>query len=155
MCIALFVVIQSWLVPALQTPPVSDEQALETTIRALHQTYLRALLAGDVDAYSAMFTEDATLIFPGEFVKGRGKLERRQQQIFDQIEVLDGSIHTLSVDASGDIAYEVGRFQYSIAGKSDGRKVHLTGRFLAIWKKQTDGSWLLAVDSGFPDPDNH
>jgi len=141
---------QSWAGPYLQSPGKTN--SLDAIIKAQHQIYLQALLDGDVDAYAAMFTEDAVLLFPGEFIKGRDRLRERQRQIFDQIEVLDGSIHTLSVEASGELAYEVGRFQYSVAGRADRRKVNLSGRFLAIWRKQADGTWLLAVDSGFPDP---
>lgn len=140
---------------ALLSSPQAEanaHEALLKTIKANHQTYLQTLLKGDTQAYVDMFTENGAVLFPGEYVTGKVQLKERQEELLEQVHVLDGDIHTLSVESSGDLAYEIGRFQYTLMSKVAGTKIHVAGRFLVIWRKQADGTWKMEVDSGFPDP---
>jgi ketosteroid isomerase-like protein len=55
-----------------------------------------------------------------------------------------------SVSAGGDLGYTVGT--YEITGKDEQEKhVVATGKYVTIWRKQDDGSWKVAFDSGVPD----
>ena len=55
-----------------------------------------------------------------------------------------------SVSASGDLGYTVG--SYEISRKDEqGTHVVATGKYVTIWKKQGDGSWKVAFDSGVED----
>jgi len=141
-----------WLVilPVFQEP--DTDKALSESIAAQHQRYIAALKQGDAAAYASLFTQDGVVLFPGDFQKGKSQLEQRQAQLFSQVRILEGTIHTLSLERNGPLAYEIGRFQYTIEVRADGSHRNLSGRYLAIWQQQGDGSWLMAVDSGFPDP---
>lgn len=133
-------------------PQQEDMANLRATITSYHQTYLQTLIDGDVEAYANLFTEEGILLFPGEFIQGKTYLKTRQINVMKQVKILDGAIHTLTLEASGNLAYEIGRFQYSLKTLDNGKKVDISGRFLVIWKKMDDGTWKIAVDSGFPDP---
>jgi ketosteroid isomerase-like protein len=52
---------------------------------------------------------------------------------------------TVSVEGKGSTAYEIGKYDqtFTIAG---GPEMKDAGKYVAIWKKQQDGSWKLAVD---------
>ncbi len=51
--------------------------------------------------------------------------------------------------ASGDMAASWGRFTMSDAA---GRMPNLTGRYVTVWRKGSDGAWKAIMDIGNPDP---
>lgn len=53
--------------------------------------------------------------------------------------------------ASGDLGFTWGR--WILHGKNkDGSPREVHGKYVTIWKKQTDGSWKFVLDTGLPDP---
>ncbi|MBI3670489.1 MAG: hypothetical protein HY237_11995, partial [Acidobacteria bacterium] len=46
---------------------------------------------------------------------------------------------------SGDIGYETGTFQLSAKDKK-GKATTTIGKYVVVWKKQSDGSWKAAAD---------
>ena len=46
---------------------------------------------------------------------------------------------------SGDLAYSTGAYQMS-APDDSGKSSIDRGKYVAVWKKQTDGNWKVAVD---------
>ena len=46
---------------------------------------------------------------------------------------------------SGDLAYETGTFEESFKDAT-GNAVHVTGKYVVVWKKQTGGQWKAVVD---------
>lgn len=55
-----------------------------------------------------------------------------------------------SVSASGDLGYTLGTYEIA-SGEAQGKHVEATGKYVTIWRKQGDGSWKVAFDSGVPD----
>jgi ketosteroid isomerase-like protein len=69
--------------------------------------------------------------------------------------VLDWSPKYAEVAKSGDMGYTWGT--YNLAYKDEnGEEQKSYGKYLNVWKKQTDGKWKVAVDMGndSPDPKN-
>ncbi len=50
------------------------------------------------------------------------------------------------VSACGDLGYSIGAFTETTSD-SAGNTAETTGKYVAIWKKQEDGSWKVAVDA--------
>jgi ketosteroid isomerase-like protein len=46
---------------------------------------------------------------------------------------------------SGDLAYEQGTFEESFKD-GDGKPVHVVGKYVVVWKKQSNGQWKAIVD---------
>ena len=57
---------------------------------------------------------------------------------------------TVDVAASGDLGYTWGRYEFRSPG-ADGKERIGGGFYLTIWKRQPDGSWKFALDTGTPD----
>jgi ketosteroid isomerase-like protein len=57
---------------------------------------------------------------------------------------------SLEVARSGDIAYETGAYDFVITDKN-GKSSDAKGKYVVVWKKQTDGSWKVVVDTDNPD----
>ena len=56
----------------------------------------------------------------------------------------------IEVARSGDIGYAIGTFEGTIID-SAGNHVPVKGKYVEIWKKQADGSWMVAADMFSPD----
>jgi ketosteroid isomerase-like protein len=64
------------------------------------------------------------------------------------VTVFDGK--TESVILAGDLAIETGSSQMAMKPKT-GPEMKETGRYLAVWKHQEDGSWKIIRDIGNSD----
>lgn len=54
------------------------------------------------------------------------------------------------VSRAGDLGYTTGPWEFR--EKAEDKEAAAYGTFVSIWKKQTDGSWKLAVDLGISNP---
>ncbi len=50
------------------------------------------------------------------------------------------------VEASGDWAFVRGTYTQTVTPKAGGAATLVDGKFLAIWKRQADGSWKMYID---------
>ena len=51
----------------------------------------------------------------------------------------------VEVSTSGDMGYSMGAYELSV-NDAQGKPITDHGKYTTIWKKQTDGSWKVAVD---------
>jgi ketosteroid isomerase-like protein len=51
---------------------------------------------------------------------------------------------------SGDLGYTTGPYEFRQKGPDD--KEVFTGNYMTIWRKQTDGTWKVAIDFGISNP---
>ena len=49
------------------------------------------------------------------------------------------------VSSSGDLGYTIGTYELSFDGPDEAPIVD-SGKYITVWKKQTDGAWKVAVD---------
>ena len=121
---------------------LSDEDI--AAIKAIGPAMDKAALAGDFDAAMALFTEDVLMMAPNSpTIQGRSTwLEMiKPLGITSKVHVLE----FVEVDGYGDIAYARGNWveEYSMEGVEEPYKDE--GKVLGILRKQSDGSWLIAV----------
>ena len=56
-----------------------------------------------------------------------------------------------SMGPSGDVGYTWGHFE-GHSKDANGNPVTITGRYITIWRKQSDGSWKVVLDAGANEP---
>ncbi len=98
------------------------------------------------DGYASFFTEDAVSLPPNaERIDGRDAV-RARALTFTAAEDFSITWETtrVEVSAAGDLAYSTGTFEVSFK-VAEGNAVSDKGKFVDIWKKQTDGSWKAAI----------
>ena len=112
--------------------------------------WIEAWDKADASLLARLFAEDGILL-------GRnGKIFKGPQQIFErQKPVMEGAgkgvkttVTTVDLWLDGDTAYETGKYSYKYQEK--GKPVSEEGRYVTIWKRQSDGSWKIIVDMGVP-----
>jgi len=96
-------------------------------------------------AIAALYTDDATLMPPNsEMIKGKSGIEAFWKGGLE-MGIKDAVLTTVEVLGMGDLACEVGQYKLKI---QPGGQTTLedNGKYIVIWKKQTDGSWKLHID---------
>jgi len=115
--------------------------AIEKAIAA----WEKAFNAKDAAAIANLYTDDASLLPPGSpLIKGRKNIQDFWQS-FINAGGSDGKLHVVEVEASGSTAYEIGRFN-AMLPTGQGGTARAEGKYVVIWKRQSDGSIKLAVD---------
>jgi len=119
-------------------PSASDE------IGKIPALWAKMLQAKQIDQIVALYTADAVFLKPsGERITGRPAVRELCQKIMDTFSS-DFTFHSLRSDISGNIAYDSGEYTESLVKISDQTKASVQGNYLMIFKRQPDGTWLIA-----------
>ncbi|MGB5288558.1 MAG: DUF4440 domain-containing protein [Ignavibacteriaceae bacterium] len=114
-----------------------------------------SLKLGAAEAFNKFLTEDAL-----ELPAGKNPVEGRKN-IYDMMKgnqgdyTLEWTPQYAEVAKSGELGYSWGTYVLSYKNEK-GEEQKSYGKYLNIWKKQTDGNWRVAVDMGnnSPEPEN-
>ena len=124
-------------------PMPSDE--VEALIRRVGDQWAQHWNAGELDKLMDAYAADAVYMPPHHAaVHGR-------QAIHDYLQgPLRHGVTSLTYDVtyirhSGDLAYDVGRYTMTIAHKDGSRQDK--GKYLTVWKRQSDGGWKIVADA--------
>lgn len=129
--------------PAQQAGRLSEDDV--GAIEGIIQQYVQAILANDLNAWTGLWTEDAVVMPPNS-----PALEGREAIIQDWMAgptptefVLD----VVDIDGGGDVAYVRGTYSITMTAVGVPEPVRDDGKYLSIFKKQLDATWLFAVDT--------
>jgi ketosteroid isomerase-like protein len=122
------------------TLPAADIAAIRETMRR----YVAHVLARDWPKWSALYTGDAIFLVPNEpALVGRKALEAWAATLAPMKEF---SIEQLEFHGRGEFAFVRGRFAL-VATPPNQPEARDAGKFLEVWRKQSDGSWRLYRDA--------
>ena len=131
-----------------------DAAAELAALREAATAYHQAASAKDVDAVVALYDEGAIMIPPNaELVEGLAGVRGYRFGFIETPGVeLEFELVRAEVSAAGDIGWTLAIGEITI-NQPDGPPGRDRVRDFHMWKKQTDGSWKVVVDtwnSGFP-----
>jgi ketosteroid isomerase-like protein len=128
--------------PAQEAGPLSEEDV--AAIQALDNSWAEAELAGNWNGVGAVMAEDVVLMPPGmPTMTGRAAfLEWAESQDMSFSEVTATAVE---IEGQDGLAYLRGTYSqtYTVGGVPE--PISMTGKHLAILRKQPDGSWLVTV----------
>jgi uncharacterized protein (TIGR02246 family) len=117
----------------------------ETAIRDAAKAFVAAANAKDAAGIGALYAEDAVLMPPNqEMVRGRAAIQAYWQGVIDA-GAKDVSLTTTHVSSSGNVGYEAGTYQFTIAAPG-AQPVTDRGKYLVGLRREADGKWRLAYD---------
>jgi uncharacterized protein (TIGR02246 family) len=126
--------------PAATGPLTASDQ---DAIRSASQAYTRAASGQDWSAWAGFFTADAMFLPPNSPAKtGRAEIEAWGRE-FPPMK--DLAIEPLEIEGRGDLAYVRGRYSLVLTLPNQAEQPD-SGKYIEIWRKQTDGSWKLSRD---------
>jgi uncharacterized protein (TIGR02246 family) len=109
--------------------------------------HVAALNAGDPDAWVACFARDAAQMPPNEPPNiGAQNIRAWSSGMLTAFRA-EFSLDIDEVELAGDDwAFERGTYTIGLTPKSGGSPIHDNGKYLTIYQRQTDQSWLMARD---------
>lgn len=132
------------------TVRVSDSDtrdAAEMAIRQADIAWAKAGSANDFEAVMSYYSEDASLLAPNTpIATGKEAIRKfwRQQHDSSGFAV---KWHPFLVEAArlGDFGYVLGAYELTI-NDAEGKPSTDHGKYVAVWKKETDGSWKCVAE---------
>ena len=117
-----------------------DQERIARTSRAFSQAYV----SGDLEALSALYTEDALLLPPNRDVRGRQAIRAYFTPGPGRRQVAHATTSSeLRVD--GDTAIDVGTWTSTWQRHGEEPQTS-SGRYLVVWKRGADGAWRMQYD---------
>jgi uncharacterized protein (TIGR02246 family) len=104
----------------------------------------------DAAMIASLFANDGVLLGRnGKFFKGPQQILERQKTVMEAAgKGVKATVTTVDLWLDGDTAYETGKYSYKFQEK--GQPVTEEGRYVTVWRRQSDGSWKIISDMGVP-----
>jgi len=127
---------------AADTTRLTDHDVAQ--IRGITDEWVRAHLAGDWDALSALHTDDIVFLPPEQpLVEGKAAV-RAWLETFPPTTAFTATV--VSAEGRPDFAWARGTFELT-AEPEPGKPVTMRGKWAAHYRKRADGGWLCASDT--------
>ena len=127
--------------------PAVDVEADVKALKALSDEFDALLNAGDPEGLVALiYAEDAVRMPPNEPMwKGKAAILARMKK---RAELYTYYLDNVPEDAQvdGDLAFMRGTFTGTVTPKAGGEPIQLKGKWMAVYKRQVDGSWKCIAD---------
>ena len=134
------------LIPIGCAPP-PDMAALRKTVDAYNNASKESMLAGTPEKIMSYFEADALEMSPNSpVIKGKDNILAFQQGMTKagmKFNAVD--FQTLELTADGKSAYEIGSYNMTITMPPIG-EMKDTGKYIALWRQQSDGSWKVHAE---------
>ncbi len=118
----------------------------ERAIREADSAWSAASAAKDIDHWLSYLAPDA-LIFPpnSPIITGLEAIRNLVVQGFASPGNMNSKTDKVEVSRGGDLGYAYGAYEYTFK-YANGKPVTDHGKFLTVWKKQSDGKWKAVAD---------
>ena len=140
---------------AQRISPLTEEDV--AAIKSLGPAMDQTTVAGDWDALLALMTEDVIwMLSNSPAIYGRTACKLWLESA--GLTITEHKLEFLEIDGYGDIAYARGVCAETVTAEGLAEPIEDTGKFLMIARRQTDGSWRIAIlvptsDLPLPEPD--
>ena len=128
----------------LTVPAAADD--VRQAIEQVNAQVMAAFKAGDAAALASHYSEAAKMLPPDAMeIAGREAIQELWQGWLDD-GLKDLTLEAIEVEASGDLAYEIGSFSLQAPAENNSMMT-ATGNYVVVWKHGADGNWRLHVDT--------
>jgi uncharacterized protein (TIGR02246 family) len=135
-----------WLL-LLCSVSAADTKNIEQALRDLDAQWSAAAGAKDLEKTISFYSENALVLPTNAPVATTKEAIRNTWKDLLASPSLAISWKTTKVEVakSGDIAYMTGTYELTMNDAS-GKPINDRGKYVEVWKKQTDGKWKVVVD---------
>ena len=120
--------------------------AIEQTLRDLDDQWSKAAGAKDVDKTVSYYSEDAIVMPPNAPAATTNEAIRKIWKDLLTDTKISWKTKKVEVAQSGDLAFSSGTYEVTLIDPT-GTPVNDRGKYLEVWKKQSDGSWKCVADA--------
>lgn len=120
-------------------------------IRDAQTAWFEATARGDLPGLLSLMAEDIVFLTPGRPPFGRDEFAASFDAGRQQVRISCGGEFE-EVVVAGDVAYARGKLSVSVAPIAGGEVKKLAGYTLSVFRKLSDGRWVLARDANLLSP---
>ena len=137
----------------MATATITQEQ-VRSAISDGNRRFMDAIARQNADAAGELYTNDAHVL-PADapMVEGKAGARAFWAGAMQQLGLRKATLETLDVEASGDVAVEIGRFTLTIQPPG-AEAVTAEGKYTVVWKHVGD-DWKIHVDMWNSDAPAH
>jgi uncharacterized protein (TIGR02246 family) len=126
--------------------------AADSGARSVDAAWLKAMKANDLEAVLACYASNAVAWLPGSpEASGKNAIRAAYQGLFAANTVQDVSTADTHYKTSGTLSVAWGHFTLTLAPKSGGAPVSMSGRFTEAAERQ-HGRWVYVADHASSEP---
>jgi ketosteroid isomerase-like protein len=116
-------------------------------ILRVDSSFALAANTGSLDSVTAVYTEDASLMPPGEpAVTGRESIRQYWGRVMDQY-TLRYELGMDELEGRGDLAYQRGHYKLTASPKAKGASAMSDrGKFVTVYRRGATGAWGVVID---------
>lgn len=123
-------------------------------IRDLMDNWNRASAAGDISKILSLMDEDAVFLRAQHPpMRGREAFATQFQKAIEQVRI-EATSTVQEIDVSGDMAYCWNELSVTMTPMKGGTPVRHSGPVLTIFRKRSDGTWVLSRDANLLSPES-
>jgi ketosteroid isomerase-like protein len=127
---------------------VTDGKVSAETLKQIEGEFMKAAQERGAAGYMSYYAEDAVELPDGApAIAGKSNIAKGMGFLDDKNNKLTWSAVGADIASSGDLGYTWGNYEFSSKDK-DGIQHVERGKYTTVWKKQADGSWIVALDMG-------
>lgn len=134
----------------------ANPDTIKQAIKADEDKWNKDVKAKDTEGLAGHYADDAYFVPPGA-APADGSTAIRQfyaNALTDPAIDVQIANDKVDVATSGDLAYSRGHYTEKYTDKKTGKVMTATGAYLAVYKKQDDGSWKIVQDFAAANPDS-
>jgi len=129
-----------------QQAPADTRSVDESTIRELDVKWANAAAAKDLETTVSYYSDDASLLPPNTTIQaGKPAIHAAWAGLLGSVDSIAWQPNKIEVSKSSDMAYVIGVYQMA-SKNTQGRTVLDHGKYVEVWKKQSDGNWKTVTD---------
>lgn len=124
-----------------------DVEAERAAIRGMTMEWVNAATAKDVEGMVVGFADDASLLAPNApLAAGKEAIRTVWSELVERPGLSQSAeATTVEVSSRGDLGYAVGTYE-STWNDPEGNRVTDRGKWVAVYKKQPDGTWKCVLE---------
>jgi ketosteroid isomerase-like protein len=127
--------------------PATDAAAVRQAIEANNARFDSAAIKGDSATLAGLYADDAILMFSNvPAARGHDAIAKAYGGMASSMKVSAFKLTTQDVITTGDFAIETGAYDMTSQAAKGGKPMHDVGKYIVVWKKQTDGSYKILRD---------
>src|SRR2546430_2159383 len=140
-----FALLASVLVAAISAPCEAQSRSRENAVRQADSAWSAAASSNDVDQMLSFYDRDAAFVGTNPPTVGLEPLRALWTKLLSSPGYhLSWKADRVEVAASGDLAYSFGQWEQTTV--VDGKPTTSRGIYVAVWRKQENGTWKVLVD---------
>jgi ketosteroid isomerase-like protein len=130
--------------------PSAEE--LQAQLLQADRAFAAATAERGVEGFKTFLEENAGTLRPGQpIIHGReAHAELWRPLLEDPLRRIHWEPELAEASAGGDMGFTVGRYEIT-EQTATGDVIVGSGHYVTVWRKQPDGTWKVAFDSGVPD----